>query len=63
MRFQLAVECGFFDFAVSELPPFGEQIGKTARVRPSVPSGGYDVVKMADRYAESWAGSARRKPL
>ncbi|PYK63540.1 MAG: hypothetical protein DME21_02560 [Verrucomicrobia bacterium] len=58
MRFQLAVECGFFDFAISELPPFGEQIGKTARVRPSVPSGGYDVVKMADREFESEEGNS-----
>jgi len=53
MRFRPAVECAFFDFPISELPPFGEQIGKTVHARPSVPSGGYDVLQMADREFES----------
>ena len=54
----MAVECGFFDFAIPELPPFGEQIVKTACVRPSVPSGGYDVLKMADREFDSAEGNS-----
>jgi len=49
MRFRITVERSFLDSAISELPPFGEQDGKTARVRLGVPSGGYGLLKMADR--------------
>ena len=59
----MAVECGFFDFAIPELPPFGEQIVKTACVRPSVPSGGYGGMKMADREFESEDGTLNVHPV